>query len=121
MKFGVNMMVWTTHVDEKLEPLFTRIKQWGFDGVEPFISADEPANIPALRTCLDKLQLERTTCCVLPRDANLVSPDAAVRAHGISFLKICVDRTADLGGHLICGPMYASLGVMTGTRRTPQE
>ena len=76
MKFGVNTMVWTTQVGEKQDPLFARIKEWGFGGVEPFLSPDEPANIPALKATLDRLQLERTTCCVLPRDANLVSYDA---------------------------------------------
>ena len=121
MKFGVNTMVWTTQVGEKQDPLFARIKEWGFDGVEPFLSPDEPANIPALKATLDRLQLERTTCCVLPREANLVSPDAAVRAQGIAFLKKCVDRTADLGAHLMCGPLYAGLGVMTGSRRTDKE
>jgi len=121
VKFGVNTMVWTTQVGEKQDPLFARIKEWGFDGVEPFLSTDEPANIPALRATLDRLQLECTTCCVLPRDANLVSADAATRAQGVEFLKKCVDRTADLGARLICGPLYAGLGVMTGSRRTERE
>ncbi len=121
MKFGVNTMVWTTQVGPKQDPLFARIKRWGFDGVELFLSTDEPADIPAVRTTLDRLGLERTTCCVLPRHANLVSADAATRARGVEFLKKCVDRTADLGAKLICGPLYAGLGVMTGSRRTKQE
>jgi len=121
MKFGVNTMVWTTQLGEKQAPLLARIKEWGFDGVEPFLSPDEPANIPALKAELDRLQLERTTCVVLPREANLVSPDAATRAQGVAFLKKCVDRTADLGAHLMCGPLYAGLGVMTGSRRTDKE
>jgi len=121
MKFGVNTMVWTTQVGENQDPLFARIKEWGFDGVELFLSPDEPANISAVRATLDRLQLERTTCAVLPRHANLISPDAATRAQGVAFLKRCVDRTADLGAQLICGPLYAGLGVMTGGRRTEKE
>ena len=121
MKFGVNTMVWTTQVGEKQDPLFARIKEWGFDGVEPFLSPDEPANIPALRTTLDRLQLDRTTCCVLPREANLISSDAATRRNGIAFLKKCIDRSADLGAHVMCGPLFAGLGVMTGSRRTEKE
>jgi D-psicose/D-tagatose/L-ribulose 3-epimerase len=121
MKFGVNTMVWTTQVGLKQFPLFTRIKKWGFDGVELFLSTDEPADIPAVRAELDKLGLERTTCCVLPRQANLVSADSATREQGVEFLKKCVDRTADLGAKLICGPLYAGLGVMSGKRRTERE
>jgi D-psicose/D-tagatose/L-ribulose 3-epimerase len=121
MKFGVNMMVWTTRVGKPQEALLGRIREWGFDGVEPFLSPDEPADIPRLRTVLDELGLERTTCSVLPRHANLVSADAAPRAHGVAFLKQCVDRTAELGARVICGPLYAGLGVMTGRRRTQDE
>jgi D-psicose/D-tagatose/L-ribulose 3-epimerase len=108
-------------VGEQQDPLFASIKEWGFDGVEPFISPDEPANIPALRATLDRLQLERTTCTVLPRDANLVSSDAATRASGVEYLKKCIDRTADLGARLMCGPLHSGLGVMTGSRRTEKE
>lgn len=121
MKFGVNIMVWTTHVGKELEPLFGRIKEWGFDGVEPFLSADEPADIKGLKGILDGLELERTTCVVLPREANLISQEAAVRERGVEFLKMCVERTAELGAKLLCGPIYAGLGVMTGARRTQNE
>lgn len=121
MKFGVNMMVWTTRVGKAQDALFGRIREWGFDGVEPFLSTDEPEDIPRLRAALDQHGLERTTCVVLPRDANLVSEDAATRERGGEFLKKCVDRTAELGGRLMCGPLYAGLGVMTGRRRTEDE
>jgi D-psicose/D-tagatose/L-ribulose 3-epimerase len=121
MKFGVNTMVWTTQVGEKQDSLFARIRDWGFDGVELFLSLEEPANLAFVRATLDRLHLERTTCCVLPPNANLVSADAATRANGVEFLKKCVDRTADLGARLICGPLYAGLGVMTGNRRTKKE
>ncbi|HEV2494071.1 MAG TPA: sugar phosphate isomerase/epimerase family protein [Terriglobia bacterium] len=121
MKYGVNTMVWTTRVTEHHWPLLSRIKDWGFDGVELFLSPDEPADLPTARRMLDDLKLGRTTCSVLPRDANPVSPQAEVRARGTDFLKRCVDRTAELGANLICGPLYAGLGVMTGKRRTEEE
>jgi D-psicose/D-tagatose/L-ribulose 3-epimerase len=121
MKYGVNMMVWTTRVGEDRAPLFTRIREWGFDGVELFLSPQEPANVPAVKRMLDRTNLECTTCSVLPRDAHLVSSQPEVRARGVEFLKKCVDRTAELGARLMCGPIYAGLGVMSGGRRTPTE
>jgi D-psicose/D-tagatose/L-ribulose 3-epimerase len=121
MKYGVNTMVWTTRVGEDKLPLLTRIRDWGFDGVELFLSHDEPVDIPRVKKMLDDLQLERNTCSVLPRDANLVSREPMVRARGMATLVNYVERTADLGGRLICGPLYAGLGVMTGTRRTQEE
>lgn len=121
MKYGVNTMVWTTRVTPAHLPLLSRIKGWGFDGVELFLSPEEPADIQSVRKILDDLRLERTTCSVLPRDANPVSPDAAVRARGVDELKTCIRRTAELGASLICGPLHAALGVMTGQRRTSME
>lgn len=121
MKYGVNTMVWTTRVGKAEQSLFSRVKQWGFDGVELFLSPQEPADIPAVRRMLDELHLERTTCSVIPRDANLVSPQAEVRARGVALLTRCVERTAELGARLLCGPLYAGLGVMTGGRRTQEE
>jgi D-psicose/D-tagatose/L-ribulose 3-epimerase len=121
MKYGVNTMVWTTRVTDHHWPLFSRIKDWGFDGVELFLSPDEPADLPTIRRMLDYLKLGRTTCSVLPRDANPVSPESEVRTRGSDLLKKCVERTAELGASLICGPIYAGLGVMTGKRRTEEE
>jgi D-psicose/D-tagatose/L-ribulose 3-epimerase len=114
-------MVWTTRMNREQEALLSRIKEWGFDGVELLLSLNEPANIPEMRRILDRLGLERTTCSVLPRDANLVNTDADVRTQGVEFIKRCVERTSELGGQLICGPLYSALGVMTGTRRTEEE
>src|SRR5262252_3041073 len=121
MKYGVNMMVWTTRVGEEQAPLLFRIKKWGFDGVELFLSAQEPAHLPAVKRMLDGLDLGRTTCVVLPRDAHLVSGEPEVRTRGVNFLNRCVERTAELGAKLMCGPLYAGLGVMTGRRRTQEE
>ncbi len=121
MKFGVNMMVWTTRITRAHEALFGCIREWGFDGVEPFLSPDIPADLRRLRSVLEKNGLECTTCVVLPREANLVSKDLMTRARGVDFLKKCVDRTAELGGRVMCGPLYAGLGVMTGLRRTEDE
>ncbi len=121
MKYGVNTMVWTTRVGKDQDVLFSRIREWDFDGVELFLSPEEPADIARAKRTLDHLNLERTTCSVLPREAHLVSTQAEVRARGIDYLRRCVQRTAEMGARLICGPLYAGLGVMTGRRRTDEE
>ena len=121
VKYGVNSMVWTTRVGHAEQSLFSRIKQWGYDGVELFLSPQEPADITAVKNILDELHLERTTCSVIPKEANLISARPEVRKLGSKFLLQCIERTAELGARLICGPLYAGLGVMTGKRRTEDE
>ncbi len=121
MKYGVNTMVWTTCLDQSRADLFSRIKKWGFDGVEMLLAPGEPADLPAVRKWLDANQLECTACSVIPREYHLVSTDAGVRAKGVEFLLTCVSRAAEVGARVICGPMYAGLGVITGRRRTDAE
>src|SRR5581483_3691435 len=111
MKYGVNTMVWSTRMGANHHALLCRIKEWGFDGVELFLSLDEPANIPEMKKILERVGLECGTCAVLPRDANLISADATVRARGVDFIKSCIERTNDLGGRLLCGPLYSALGL----------
>ena len=121
MKYGVNLMVWTTRVSTEQEALCANIRDWGYDGVEPFLSLEEPADVNAVGQMLDRLGLERTTCAVLPREAHLVSPHPEVRARGVEYVQRCVERTAELGARLMCGPLYAGLGVISGGRRTLEE
>lgn len=121
MKYGVNLMVWTTRVHHEHRPLLASVAEWGFEGVELFLSPEEPADIPFLKQELTRLGLLRTTCVVLPRDAHLPSPDGEARQRGLAFLNRCVERTADLEAPLMCGPLHSGLGVMTGQRRAPDE
>ncbi len=121
MKYGVNLMVWTTRVHHEHRSLLTSIREWGFEGVEFFLSPEEPVDIPFLRQELTCLGLERTTCVVLPRDAHLPSPDLETRRRGVALLSRCVERTADLEARLMCGPLHSGLGLMTGQRRTKDE
>jgi D-psicose/D-tagatose/L-ribulose 3-epimerase len=58
---------------------------------------------------------------VIPKETNPVSDQAELRALGTEFLKQCVERTAELGARLICGPLCPGPGVMTGKRRTQDE
>jgi D-psicose/D-tagatose/L-ribulose 3-epimerase len=121
MKYGVNLMVWTTRVGKEHEALLARIREWGFDGVELLLSLQEPQDISLIGRMLDQMRLERTTCCVLPRESNLVSVEPDVRARGVDFLSRCVERTSELGASVMCGPLHAGLGFMTGNRRTQEE
>jgi len=121
VKYGVNLMVWTTAVHREHGPLLASIREWGFDGVELFLSPEEPVDIPFLRQELNRLSLERTSCVVLPRDAHLPSSDRETHRRGLAYLNRCVERTAELEARLMCGPLHSGLGVMTGQRRTKDE
>ncbi|MGH9325486.1 MAG: sugar phosphate isomerase/epimerase family protein [Terriglobia bacterium] len=121
MKFGANTLIWTMRVTREHESLFSHIRDWGFNGVELFVSPQEPSDVPTVRRMLDALGLDRTACTVLPCEAHLVSSDAETRARGVKYVERCIERAAELGAQLLCGPLYAGLGVITGCRRTDEE
>ena len=42
MKFGMNLLLWTAHLDDSILPVLDRLKAMGYDGVEiPMFELDE--------------------------------------------------------------------------------
>lgn len=121
MKFGVNAFLWTAQFGEEHLPLMERVKSWGYDGIELFIA--DPAAFPAqtIYQGLVRNGLGLTVVTVAGPETNPISADAAVRAKAVTHFEDCIKRVADAGGEMLCGPVYAPLGVFTGTRRTEEE
>ncbi len=83
MRTGMNLLLWTAHVTEEHFPLFAKLKQAGFDGVElPLFDGDARPITSRSRKELDNNGLGCTTVTVANPDANPISPDAAVRQAG---------------------------------------
>ena len=84
-------MVWTTRIGKELRPLLSRIREWGLDGAELFLSFEEPANTRAVKKMLDDLELESTTCSVIPLAAaiwrDLASSCDEFALRGLQFVK----------------------------------
>lgn len=121
MKFGVNTFIWTANFDRSNLPLLPRIKAAGFDGVE--VPLFQPAQFAAadIRRGLEENGLECTICSVLTGGMNIISPDSAVRQKTRVHMQDCAKAAADVGAKIIAGPLYSPVGLMTGSRRTPDE
>jgi D-psicose/D-tagatose/L-ribulose 3-epimerase len=121
MKYGMNLLLWTTHVTSELFPLFAKLKQTGFDGVEIPLFAGDAAHYRGVRKELDNLGLGCTTVMCATAEANPISPDAALRRAGLDRLKWGIEMTAVLGGDILAGPYHSPLGVFSGTGPTADE
>ena len=122
MKFGMNTLLWSDDVTgDAYLPLFERLKQMGFDSVEPAIFQTDTATFAELGRQLDGMGLERTASTALGPDQNLISPEASVRAAGLSQLKRVIDCCHALDAKILIGPLQAALGVFSGTGPTEQE
>jgi D-psicose/D-tagatose/L-ribulose 3-epimerase len=104
MRYGMNLLLWTGMVGEEHFPLFEKLRQWGFDGVEiPLIDADE-AVLPKMRDCLADLGLACTTATICTPTENPIDEDPAIRRAALDRIKRRIDWSATL-----CGMSFSSM------------
>lgn len=122
-KIGMNMLLWTGHVDESHVASMQAIKATGFDGVEiPVFDASVPDHYRWLSGVLDDLGLERTAVALIPDQAhNPVSPDVAARQGAVDHLSRVIECCEILGAQALVGPYYQPLGEFTGDRPSADE
>ncbi|QDT50023.1 D-tagatose 3-epimerase [Symmachiella dynata] len=121
MKYGMNMLLWTTNVGEEHFPILERLKSMGYDGVEIPIFDLELEPYRKLAEKCDELGLERTAVTVCSSEANPASPDPALRKAGLEHITQVVDACAVLGAKLLCGPYHSAIGEFSGDGPTEDE
>lgn len=121
MKYGMNMLLWTTNVEPSHDPIFDMLKECGYDGVEVPIFQTEEASFQRLGKKLDSLKLDRTTVCCVGANVNPISPDAGIRKAAVAHLKRAVDMSRICGSKLLAGPFHSAIGEFTGQGPTADE
>jgi D-psicose/D-tagatose/L-ribulose 3-epimerase len=121
MKFGMNLLLWTGHLDESILPVLERLKKMGYDGVEvPMFQLDEKF-YGQWGKRLDDLGLRRTAVTVCGVENNPISGDEKVRAAGVASNNQAIDCCQALGAETMCGPFHSALGHFSGAGRTADE
>ena len=121
MKYGMNLLLWTSGVTEEHFPLLNSLKTWGFDGVELPMFDFDVNQYTKIGAELKKCGLQSTAVTVCTADQNPISPDATVRAAGLARLKQAIDCCAAAGSTHLCGPIHSALGEFSGAGRTADE
>lgn len=121
MKYGMNMLLWTSDVNESHFGLLEQIAGWGYDGVEVPIFDMNAEKFEKLGAKLDELGLGRTAVTVATSEANPVSESAEIREAGLSHLKKAIDCCQAVGAPLLCGPIHSALGEFSGQGPTEDE
>ncbi len=121
MKYGMNMLLWTTDVDESHYGLLEQIKGYGYDGVELPIFDMDLDKFSRLGKKLDEIGLERTAVTVCTGDANPISDSPEIRAAGLDRLKQAIDVCQTVGATHLCGPIHSALGEFSGQGPTEDE
>jgi len=121
MKYGMNLLLWTSDVTEDHFPVLESLKAMGYDGVELPVFDMDLAKFQKVGKKLTELGLERTAVTVCTDTENPISPDKAIREAGLARLKKAVDMVAAAGATHLCGPIHSAIGSFTGQGPTADE
>ncbi len=92
MKIGFNMLLWTPFVTEEHYPIFEKLKETGYDGVELTVFEGTPDDYARVGAELDRIGLDRTTVTIVLDEArNPASADPACRKAALEHFKWAVD------------------------------
>jgi D-psicose/D-tagatose/L-ribulose 3-epimerase len=121
MKYGMNMLLWTTHVTPEHYPILAQLKKVGWDGVEVPLFEGNSQHFQNLGKELDNLGLGRTAVTVVGEEASPISPDPKIRQAAVDRLRWAIDMTAAVGSQVLSGPFHSPLAVFTGQGPTADE
>ena len=110
-RIGISTWVWTSPLSlETLRTLAPRVRGLGFDLIEAPIEGTSDLDYREASAVLRDAALDVAVCAVIGADRDLLHPDAAVRAHGMAYVRHCVDAARVLGAANVVGPLYSAVG-----------
>jgi D-psicose/D-tagatose/L-ribulose 3-epimerase len=107
---GINTFLFTSPFTNESVKIFETFADWGFDSVE--IAAEDPLQLdaPVIKTAFEKYNLR----CISV--AAAFGPDKDLRGTpeqqqtAFKYIKDTLDFTKSIGGELVVGPLYSSVG-----------
>jgi len=121
MKIGMNMLLWTDHVTEQHYPIFEKLKQTGFNGIEFPLGRGDVSHYSKMGSQLSRMELGCTAVTSLSEETNIASPDKAVREAGFEQLKWAIDVAQAAGVEVICGPFHSAFAYFSRIPPTSDE
>lgn len=122
MIYGMNLLLWTTRVDDSHLPIIERLAGMGYGLVEvPVFDIADPKAYAGLGRRIRDMGLQPSAVSALNADQNIASADEGLRAAGEADLMRMVDCAAAMGAPFLSGPLHSAIGVFSGHGPTPDE
>ena len=121
MKIGMNLLLWTTDINEQLYPILEKIKAAGFDGVEIPIGDEGDQKYKDLGHKIKEMDLGCTAVTSIFEDGNPASADASIRAKAVDQMKWRIDMGHHIGAEVIGGPFHSAFAYFSGEPPTDAE
>jgi D-psicose/D-tagatose/L-ribulose 3-epimerase len=116
--FGIHAFTWNGVWDNDVaEQIIRDTAEAGFGLLEIPLLRPAEFDAPKIKGLLTKYKLHGVASLGLPREAHLPShPDQAR-----SFLKLALEKVEGMGGDILSGCLYGTLGYLTGKAPTAEE
>jgi D-psicose/D-tagatose/L-ribulose 3-epimerase len=115
MRFGMNMLLWTTRVGAEHRPILTALAEMGYDCVElPVFDLDDVGYYARLAQEVRDLGLQPLAVTALGAEHNICAEDAETRRRGEAALNRMVECAASMGAPILSGPIHSAIGVFSG-------
>ncbi len=124
MKFGIIAITWKRPFQTADLSLLFKIREMGFGLVEFAVEDERHLDYGKARSVLREADLDCCICTMLNPQRDLANDDSAARKGGVDYLKHCIDAVAEMGGHLIDGPIIGDplyFAARRGAVRDPAE
>lgn len=107
---GVNTQVWVMPFTDGDLGLIEKAADLGFDAIELSYTATDPTfDVAACKRALAETGLTPVLCGFMAGDRDISSADEAVQRRGVEYLRRACHTVVELGGRVVCGPLYAEL------------
>lgn len=118
---GMNMLLWTDHVERRHVPVFDVLADAGYSGVEIPIGRGDAAHYRALGRAIAGSGLRCTAVTAPPPEADPISPDPEVRQAARDRMHWAIDMCAELEAEVLCGPFHSAFKQLRGRGPTTAE
>ncbi len=118
MKYGIHAGLWMARWTDDINPILKTVADLGFDGVEVSLLGMSDERAEELGRAVKDHGLQVTCSDGLAANADITSPNPAIRAAGVDYLRWAVRTTAKIGSRSLAGVVYAPWGVFDQARKT---
>ncbi|MDR2137411.1 MAG: sugar phosphate isomerase/epimerase [Synergistaceae bacterium] len=110
-KFGIHYAFWGDRWDVDMCERVLLAADAGFEVLEvtppEYMTNLDKAKMSDLKKCAEDNGVEMTFCIGFPREKDMSSPDASVRAAGIDYSKRMIEAVHYMGGKVLSGILYS--------------
>jgi D-psicose/D-tagatose/L-ribulose 3-epimerase len=107
---GINTFLFTSPFTNESVELFAAFADWGFDTVE--IAAEDTSQLDAniIKAALEKYHLRCISVAAVFGPARDLRGTPEQQQTAFNYIKDTIDFTKAIGGELVAGPLYSSVG-----------